>query len=104
MNAARNRFFSKSSRRYRVAISSAVAPEHREFERSMTTILNAYLAPSSSAGSAICSELTKARLCGEIVLTKSDGGGMTAEAAKAARSTCSFSGPAGGVIGGRFIC
>jgi len=28
-----------------IAISSAVAPEHREFERSMTTILNAYLAP-----------------------------------------------------------
>src|SRR5690606_6677013 len=87
-----------------VAISSAVVPEHREFERSMTTILNAYLAPVVERWiSNLENELTRRGFAGEIVLTKSDGGGMTAEAAKGSPINMLFSGPAGGVIGGVYL-
>lgn len=84
-----------------VAISSAVAAEHREFERGMTTILNAYLAPVVErwVGN-LEREFERRRFPGEVVLTKSDGGGMTADAAKGSPINMLLSGPAGGVIGG----
>lgn len=86
------------------AISSAVAPEHREFERSMTTILNAYLAPVVERWVGDLERELRARgFKGQIVLTKSDGGGMTAEAAKRSPINMLLSGPAGGVIGGQYM-
>jgi N-methylhydantoinase A len=87
-----------------VAISCAVAPEHREFERSMTTILNAYLAPVVERWVGdLQRELTQRGFTGEVVLTKSDGGGMTADAAKHSPINMLLSGPAGGVIGGMYM-
>jgi N-methylhydantoinase A len=87
-----------------IAISSAVAPEHREFERSMTTILNAYLAPVVERWVVdLERELRSRGFAGEVVLTKSDGGGMTAEAAKRSPINMLLSGPAGGVIGGMYM-
>ncbi len=87
-----------------VAISSGVAPEHREFERSMTTILNAYLAPVVEQWlTNLQRELTVRGFTGQLVLTKSDGGGMTAEAAKRSPINMLLSGPAGGVIGGVYM-
>ncbi|KQX22614.1 MULTISPECIES: hydantoinase/oxoprolinase family protein [unclassified Sphingomonas] len=84
-----------------VAISSAVAAEHREFERGMTTILNAYLAPVVERWIGnLERELSDREFPGEIVLTKSDGGGMTPEATKVSPINMLLSGPAGGVIGG----
>ncbi len=84
-----------------VSISSAVAPEHREFERGMTTILNAYLAPVVERWiGSLQREFHHRGFPGEVVLTKSDGGGMTADAAKGSPINMLLSGPAGGVIGG----
>lgn len=84
-----------------VAISSAVAAEHREFERGMITILNAYLAPVVERWIGnLERELADRQFPGEIVLTKSDGGGMTPEATKTSPINMLLSGPAGGVIGG----
>jgi N-methylhydantoinase A len=84
-----------------VAISSNVAAEHREFERGMTTILNAYLAPVVERWIGnLERELEARQFPGEIVLTKSDGGGMTPEATKISPINMLLSGPAGGVIGG----
>jgi len=86
-----------------VAISSAVVSEHREFERSMTTIMNAYLAPVVERWIGnLQRELTARGFTGEVVLTKSDGGGMTADAAKGSPINMLLSGPAGGVIGGNY--
>ncbi|EJL30839.1 hydantoinase/oxoprolinase family protein [Novosphingobium sp. AP12] len=84
-----------------VAISSDVAAEHREFERGMTAILNAYLAPvvEKWIGS-LEEELAARKFPGEVVLTKSDGGGMTPDATKNSPINMLLSGPAGGVIGG----
>ena len=85
-----------------VAISSDVAAEHREFERGMTTILNAYLAPvvEKWIGN-LERELGDRKFPGEVVLTKSDGGGMTPAATKISPINMLLSGPAGGVIGGQ---
>lgn len=87
-----------------VAISSDVVTEHREYERSMTTILNAYLAPVVEAWiGELETELAKRGFRGQVVLTRSDGGGMTGEFAKGSPINTLLSGPAGGVIGGSFI-
>jgi N-methylhydantoinase A len=87
-----------------VALSSAVTPEHREFERSMTTILNAYLSPIVERWSnELEHELRSRGFRGELVVTKSDGGGMTLDAVKRSPINMLLSGPAGGVIGGAYL-
>jgi len=87
-----------------VALSSLVAAEHREFERGMTTILNAYLAPVVERWVGDLQRELKTRgFAGEIVLTKSDGGGLSAESAKRSAINMLLSGPAGGVIGGAYM-
>lgn len=88
----------------RVTISSDVVREHREYERSMTTILNAYLGPvvESSIGNLEVA-LAEKGFAGQVVLTRSDGGGMTSELGKRGAINTLLSGPAGGVIGGMFI-
>ncbi|MEP7246828.1 MAG: hydantoinase/oxoprolinase family protein [Gammaproteobacteria bacterium] len=87
-----------------VSLSSEVVSEHREFERSMTTILNGYLAPVVDRWIGnLQRELTRRGFAGEVVLTKSDGGGMTADAARGSPINMLLSGPAGGVIGGLYI-
>lgn len=87
-----------------VTISSAVAPEHREFERSMTTIMNAYLTPIVERWIGdLERELAQRGFKGEVVLTKSDGGGMSGEAAKRSPINMLLSGPAGGVIGALYM-
>jgi N-methylhydantoinase A len=87
-----------------IALSSLVATEHREFERGMTTILNAYLAPVVERWIGnLLQELRARKFKGETVLTKSDGGGLTAESAKSSAINMLLSGPAGGVIGGTYV-
>jgi N-methylhydantoinase A len=87
-----------------IALSSLVAGEHREFERGMTTILNAFLAPVVERWIGDLQRELKARgFAGEIVLTKSDGGGLTADSAKSSAINMLLSGPAGGVIGGTYM-
>jgi len=87
-----------------VTVSSQVAPEQREYERSTTTILNAYLAPIVERSiEELERTLREHGFKKDIILTKSDGGGMTADVAKVAAINTLLSGPAGGVIGGRYI-
>ena len=87
-----------------IAISSDIVSEHREYERSMTTILSAYLAPVVETWiEQLESELAKQKFKGKLVLTKSDGGGMTGEFAKESPINTLLSGPAGGVIGGLYV-
>jgi N-methylhydantoinase A len=87
-----------------VTISSQVAPEQREYERSTTTILNAYLSPIVERSlEELENTFRQHGFTGEIVLTKSDGGGMSVHAAKHAAINTLLSGPAGGVIGGLYI-
>jgi N-methylhydantoinase A len=87
-----------------VTISSQIAAEQGEYERSTTTILNAYLAPIVERSlEELERTLRRHGFKKEIVLTKSDGGGMSAAMAKSAAINTLLSGPAGGVIGGLYF-
>jgi N-methylhydantoinase A len=87
-----------------VSISSVIAPEHREFERSITTMLNAYLAPVVEGWiSSLEDELRARGFAGEIIITRSDGGGMVADGAKQSPINMLLSGPSGGVTGAAYL-
>jgi len=87
-----------------VSISSDVAMEHREYERSMTVILDAYLKKEiqSWIGN-LENELVQSGFKGRVIITRSDGGGMTSELAMSNPIHTLLSGPAGGVIGGIYF-
>lgn len=87
-----------------VTISSQIAAEQGEFERASTTILNSYLAPIVEKSLEQLEQTLRERgFRSDIVLTKSDGGGMSAAVAKRAAINTLLSGPAGGLIGGLYI-
>jgi N-methylhydantoinase A len=88
----------------RISTSSGVFPEIREFERTSTTVVNAYLQPVTDQ---YLEELTK-RLGeqgfdGDLLIVHSAGGVMTDEAARRLPARTCYSGPAGGVMGGAYI-
>ena len=84
-----------------VCISFDVLPEIKEYERTSTTVINAYLLPIVSHYLRnLQSEFADASITAPLLLMQSNGGLMTAEAA--GRLPCNIveSGPAGGVVGG----
>ena len=89
------------------SVSSEVLPEFREFERTSTTVINAYLAPVMSsylretethAGSAWRSANAQAAI--SVRVMQSNGGAVSPGAVRRLPVNTFFSGPAGGVIGG----
>lgn len=78
-----------------VSLSSAVAPEFREFERSSTTVLNAYLAPVTSSYLGRLRERV-GKL--PVSIMRSSGGLMSVERAAELPASILLSGPAGGVV------
>ncbi|MFZ2145034.1 MAG: hydantoinase/oxoprolinase family protein, partial [Xanthobacteraceae bacterium] len=87
-----------------ISISSEVLPEFREYERSSTTALNAYLAPIVSGylrrlQQAVTSWSNSARLW----VMQSNGGVASAARAAQLPVTLLLSGPSGGVVAGRHL-
>jgi N-methylhydantoinase A len=87
-----------------ISISSEVLPEFREYERSSTTALNAYLAPIVSGylhrlQQAVTSWSSSARLW----VMQSNGGVASAAHAAQLPVTLLLSGPSGGVVAGRHL-
>ncbi len=82
-----------------ISLSSEVVPEFREFERTMTTVLNAYLAPEVARyleGLAMrCSE---AGLPEDVLVMRSSGGLIPISEAARIPAAILLSGPAGGVM------
>jgi N-methylhydantoinase A len=79
-----------------VSISSKVLPEYREYERTSTTVINAYLAPLMSRYLRSLHE----RLAGSpLRVMQSNGGVVQASTAADAPVKTIVSGPAGGVVG-----
>ncbi|RME72830.1 MAG: hydantoinase/oxoprolinase family protein, partial [Chloroflexi bacterium] len=79
-----------------VSVSSEVLPEFREFERTSTTVINAYVSPVM--------DRYLARLEQELATTdfrvmQSNGGSISADQARREAVRCVLSGPAGGVVG-----
>jgi N-methylhydantoinase A len=82
-----------------VACSSQILPEIREFERTSTTVLNAYLQPvvGSYLGK-LETALAGEDFTGRFHIVQSNGGVMSTETARRLPARTALSGPAAGVI------
>jgi|Deesub1362A_J573_1020465.scaffolds.fasta_scaffold03290_2 N-methylhydantoinase A len=85
---------------FSVSLSSEILPEFREYERASTTVINAYVAPiiDRYLGN-LEARLGPARLR----VLQSNGGSMNAQRARRQPVRTILSGPAGGVVGARFV-
>lgn len=85
-----------------VTASSEVLPVIREFERSMTTVLNATVKPGvSSYVGRLEARLAAEGVAAPLLLMQSNGGVAGAEAIRRAPALTALSGPAAGVVGAR---
>lgn len=83
-----------------VSISSDITNEYREYERTCTTVLDAYIKPIfESYVEQLDSALTDDGFDGSFFITRSGGGTLSAADAKYAPVQTILSGPAGGLIG-----
>jgi N-methylhydantoinase A len=87
-----------------LSISSEVLPEIKEYERTSTTVINAYVMPVVQRYlSRVHSGLTKIGTRGPLLIMQSNGGLMSAEAATRTPIHIIESGPAAGVVGAQVI-
>lgn len=87
-----------------VSVSNELVREWREFERSSTTVINAYTQPLfSNYARSIDQRVRSAGYKNEIAFMRSNGGVMTIGAAGERPVETLGSGPAGGVIGARAL-
>lgn len=83
-----------------VSTSQDITGEYREFERTSTTVLDAYIKPIfESYVDRLATGLTDRGFDGSFFITRSGGGALAAENAKTAPVHTILSGPAGGIIG-----
>jgi len=83
----------------RVVTSHEVAPEFREYERAVTTVVDAYLGPALARYLGTLGEHCSAERLPEPLVMRSSGGVATLEEAAAHPSLVLVSGPAAGVVG-----
>lgn len=87
-----------------LSVSSEVLPEIKEYERTSTTVINAYVMPIVARYlRALRSGLDSAGVPARLLLMQSNGGLMASEAAAARPMHIIESGPAGGVIGAQAL-
>ncbi|MTD15566.1 hydantoinase/oxoprolinase family protein [Nakamurella sp. YIM 132087] len=83
-----------------VTLSHELSREYREFERTSTAVLDAYVKPIVRRYLAeLETRLTDEGFEGRFLMTRSGGGAMTASTAREQPVSLILSGPAGGVIG-----
>ncbi len=82
-----------------ISLSSEIAPEFREFERTSTTVINAYLAPVIERYmNTLVSRLNEKYGPQDLRIMQASGGAMTVEAARSHAVNIVNSGPAGGAL------
>lgn len=87
-----------------VSISSEIAPEFREYERTSTTVINAYLQPVIERYlDNLAGELKRRYGPLDLRLMQASGGSMTVEDAKSRAVNMVNSGPAGGALAAAYI-
>ncbi len=87
-----------------LSISHEVMPKAPEFERTSTTVVNAYIGPRVTGYlNRLTERLHEAGYKGELLVVQSSGGVMTREYLRQSPVRILASGPAGGVIGGAQI-
>ena len=79
-----------------ISLSSEILPEYREYERTSTTVINAYVAPLVDR---YLARLEKALRPRPLRIMQSNGGCVTSATARAQAARTALSGPAGGVVG-----
>jgi len=83
-----------------LCVSSEVLPEIKEYERTSTTVINAYVRPIVERYlSSLTAELTRLGVEAPLLLMQSNGGLTTARAAALTPGNIIESGPAAGVVG-----
>lgn len=83
-----------------VSVSCEILPEYREFERTSTTVINAYVSPvlDRYLGS-LEDVITKETMNSHLRIMQSNGGIIGTSEARSSGVRCILSGPAGGVVG-----
>jgi N-methylhydantoinase A len=83
-----------------VSLSSEIIPEFREYERSSTTVINAYVAPVMEQ---YVGSLGEGLQTQDFYIMQSNGGIIRAELIRAEPIRAILSGPAGGVVGSHYV-
>jgi len=83
-----------------VSLSSQILPEYREYERTSTTVLNAYVTPLMER---YISRLQGGLEGRRLHVMQSNGGVITAETVGSQAARTALSGPAGGAVGAFYI-
>jgi N-methylhydantoinase A len=87
-----------------VSLSSEILPEFREYERTLVTVMNAYVRPSMRRYlSGFEDKLHQVQFRPSVNIVRSDGGLMSVERASQSPVHTMLSGPAGGVSGAAFM-
>lgn len=87
-----------------LSVSHEVVREYREYERTCTTVLDAYIRPIFEKYiDELYSDLADKGFGGRFLVMRSSGGAMTAQAAKQRPLDSVMSGPAGGIIGASYL-
>lgn len=104
-NPAHERMLAKIARRYRwfVSVSHEVLPEFREYERTATTVLNAFVGPVMSRYLQRLHRIVRRSGGMQFWVTQSSGGSVAPTWVRRFPVHTLYSGPAAGVIGALFI-
>lgn len=108
-NSAHEKVIARALRRagFEVSVSHEILPEFREFERTATTVANAYLAPVMSRYlaqlAAKASRFARPRGRAAVRIMQSSGGIVSAEVASREPVRTVLSGPAGGILGAEYV-
>lgn len=87
-----------------VSVSTDIVREYREYERTSTTVLDAYIRPIFERYvDELERGLAELGFAGRFLIMRSGGGSMTSAAAKASPTHTVLSGPAGGIVGGSYL-
>ncbi|MGI8714070.1 MAG: hydantoinase/oxoprolinase family protein [Solirubrobacteraceae bacterium] len=87
-----------------VSISSDLVSEYREYERTLTAVLNAYVQPQVIRYvDGLERRLQEEGFAGRLNVVRSDGGTMSTLATKERPVDTAFSGPSGGVVGAAWL-
>jgi N-methylhydantoinase A len=108
-NSSHERAIARALRKagFEVSVSHEILPEFREFERTATTVANAYLAPVMSHYleqlAAKASKFARPRGRAAVRIMQSSGGIVSAEVASREPVRTVLSGPAGGILGAEYV-
>ncbi len=83
-----------------VSLSSEILPEFREYERTSTTVVNAYVSPIMDL---YLGDLAANLNGDDLRIMQSNGGSISADEARRNAVRCILSGPAGGAVGAQAV-